>query len=308
MGSDPVRSGRGGVRATVRRPDRSVNRHGLSATLGWCADAPPGRLLASAPSPAAPPARPEVSDASRRTSTSRPTRRSCTSSRILRDEKTEPKKFREVVRELSWLLGYEALADARVRPLKVATPLETMDGHELGERIGLIPILRAGLGHGRRDAGADADRRGLAPRPVPRRADAPAGRVLQQAARLGDGRPVPDPRPDARDRRLGDGRDRGPQALGRGDAGPDQARQPHRRARGRRGGHRRPTPTSRSTARRSTASSTTRATSCPASATPATASSGPARPTERGSRPARWAGLIIVPRMTDAARASCRPR
>jgi uracil phosphoribosyltransferase len=65
---------------------------------------------------------------------------------ILRDEKTEPKKFREVVRELSWLLGYEALADARIRSLKVRTPLEEMDGHELGERIGLIPILRAGLG------------------------------------------------------------------------------------------------------------------------------------------------------------------
>jgi uracil phosphoribosyltransferase len=65
---------------------------------------------------------------------------------ILRDEKTEPKKFREVVRELSWLLGYEALADARVRSIKVKTPRETMDGHELGERIGLIPILRAGLG------------------------------------------------------------------------------------------------------------------------------------------------------------------
>jgi len=65
---------------------------------------------------------------------------------ILRDQQTEPKKFRELVRELSWLLGYEALADARVRPLKVTTPLETMDGHELGERIGLIPILRAGLG------------------------------------------------------------------------------------------------------------------------------------------------------------------
>jgi uracil phosphoribosyltransferase len=65
---------------------------------------------------------------------------------ILRDEKTEPKKFREVVRELSWLLGYEALADARVRTRQVTTPIETMDGHELGERIGLIPILRAGLG------------------------------------------------------------------------------------------------------------------------------------------------------------------
>jgi uracil phosphoribosyltransferase len=65
---------------------------------------------------------------------------------ILRDEATEPKKFREVVRELSWLLGYEALADARTRPLDVRTPLETMAGEELADRIGLIPILRAGLG------------------------------------------------------------------------------------------------------------------------------------------------------------------
>ena len=47
---------------------------------------------------------------------------------ILRDQRTEPKKFREVVRELSWLLGYEALADARVRELDVKTPLETMPG------------------------------------------------------------------------------------------------------------------------------------------------------------------------------------
>jgi uracil phosphoribosyltransferase len=65
---------------------------------------------------------------------------------ILRDERTEPKKFREVVRELSWLLGYEALADVRTRPLDVTTPLEVMNGEELADRIGLIPILRAGLG------------------------------------------------------------------------------------------------------------------------------------------------------------------
>ena len=65
---------------------------------------------------------------------------------VLRDRATEPKKFREVVRELSWLLGYEALADARLRPIRVRTPLEEMDGAELGDRIGLIPILRAGLG------------------------------------------------------------------------------------------------------------------------------------------------------------------
>ncbi len=65
---------------------------------------------------------------------------------VLRDERTEAKKFREVVRELSWLLGYEALADARIRPLDVTTPMETTPCHELADRIGLIPILRAGLG------------------------------------------------------------------------------------------------------------------------------------------------------------------
>jgi uracil phosphoribosyltransferase len=65
---------------------------------------------------------------------------------LLRDESTEPKKFRELVREISWLLGYEALADARVAPLRVSTPLEETDGAELADRIGLIPILRAGLG------------------------------------------------------------------------------------------------------------------------------------------------------------------
>ncbi len=65
---------------------------------------------------------------------------------ILRDERVEPKKFREIVRELSWLLGYEALADVRVNPLTVRTPLEETEAHELGDRIGLVPILRAGLG------------------------------------------------------------------------------------------------------------------------------------------------------------------
>jgi uracil phosphoribosyltransferase len=65
---------------------------------------------------------------------------------ILRDERTEPKKFREVVRELSWLLGYEALADVGVRPLEIRTPMEPMIAHQLGVRIGLVPILRAGLG------------------------------------------------------------------------------------------------------------------------------------------------------------------
>jgi uracil phosphoribosyltransferase len=65
---------------------------------------------------------------------------------LLRATSTEPKKFRELVREISWLLGYEALADARTAPIRVQTPLETIAGAELADRIGLIPILRAGLG------------------------------------------------------------------------------------------------------------------------------------------------------------------
>jgi uracil phosphoribosyltransferase len=65
---------------------------------------------------------------------------------LLREETTEPKKFRELVREISWLVGYEALADARLDEITVQTPLEETVGHELAERIGLVPILRAGLG------------------------------------------------------------------------------------------------------------------------------------------------------------------
>jgi len=65
---------------------------------------------------------------------------------LLRAATTEPKKFRELVRELTWLVGYEALADARLREIRVRTPIEETDGVELADRIGLVPILRAGLG------------------------------------------------------------------------------------------------------------------------------------------------------------------
>jgi uracil phosphoribosyltransferase len=65
---------------------------------------------------------------------------------ILRDRETDPKRFREVVRELSWLIGYEGMADLRTKPIPVETPLERMTGAQMASRIGLIPVLRAGLG------------------------------------------------------------------------------------------------------------------------------------------------------------------
>jgi len=64
----------------------------------------------------------------------------------LRDTNTEPKGFRELVKEIAALLIYEATADLPVTPREVHTPLATMTGFELEDRIGLVPILRAGLG------------------------------------------------------------------------------------------------------------------------------------------------------------------
>ena len=65
---------------------------------------------------------------------------------LLRDETSQPPLFRALVREISWLLGYEALLNARVAPRPISTPLEDMEGARLADRIGLVPILRAGLG------------------------------------------------------------------------------------------------------------------------------------------------------------------
>ena len=64
----------------------------------------------------------------------------------LRDRNTNPKKFRELVREIAALLAYEATADLLTVPRQVETPLASMTGAELQEKIGLVPILRAGLG------------------------------------------------------------------------------------------------------------------------------------------------------------------
>lgn len=65
---------------------------------------------------------------------------------LLRDIGSEPKKFRELVRELAMLLCYEATADLALTDKIAQTPMGKADGEELREKIGLVPILRAGLG------------------------------------------------------------------------------------------------------------------------------------------------------------------
>ena len=64
----------------------------------------------------------------------------------LRDKHTPPAEFRQVVRRLAVLLAYEATSDLTLRPSEIETPLTHMVGQVLSQRVGLVPILRAGLG------------------------------------------------------------------------------------------------------------------------------------------------------------------
>jgi uracil phosphoribosyltransferase len=64
----------------------------------------------------------------------------------LRDKTTNSRKFRELVREIAALLTYEATTDLQTVPRQVETPLAPFEGQELKANIGLVPILRAGLG------------------------------------------------------------------------------------------------------------------------------------------------------------------
>jgi uracil phosphoribosyltransferase len=64
----------------------------------------------------------------------------------LRDRTTPVPEFRALVRDLTRLLFYEALTDAPTESYTVQTPLAEIQGEHLACRIGLMPILRAGLG------------------------------------------------------------------------------------------------------------------------------------------------------------------
>ena len=64
----------------------------------------------------------------------------------LRDETTPPKIFRELVAEIATLLLYEATADLPTEPREVTTPLAPFKGARLSEKVGLVPVLRAGIG------------------------------------------------------------------------------------------------------------------------------------------------------------------
>ena len=65
---------------------------------------------------------------------------------LLRDRETPPPLFRRMVHDLARLLFIEAAADLRLETIAVKTPLAECAGERLAEVVGLVPILRAGLG------------------------------------------------------------------------------------------------------------------------------------------------------------------
>jgi uracil phosphoribosyltransferase len=64
----------------------------------------------------------------------------------LRASDTAPPEFRDLVRDLTKFLFVEATQDLLTEAVTVQTPLAPAQGARLAERIGLVPILRAGLG------------------------------------------------------------------------------------------------------------------------------------------------------------------
>jgi len=66
---------------------------------------------------------------------------------IIRDKTTNPKQFRELVDEVAMLMAYELTRDVPLETIQVETPVQVAEGKVIsGRMMGLIPILRAGLG------------------------------------------------------------------------------------------------------------------------------------------------------------------
>lgn len=65
---------------------------------------------------------------------------------LLRDRATPPPVFRVLIREIAQMLFWEASRELTLEDYRVTTPLEETSAQRLHQRIGLVPILRAGLG------------------------------------------------------------------------------------------------------------------------------------------------------------------
>ncbi len=66
---------------------------------------------------------------------------------IMRKTDTSTKDFRELLEEISCLMGYEITRDLPLDDVEIETPLQKMIAKEVsGKKLAIVPILRAGLG------------------------------------------------------------------------------------------------------------------------------------------------------------------
>lgn len=66
---------------------------------------------------------------------------------FIRDKNTGSKEFRELVTEVSLMMGYEVTRNFPLKKIEIETPIQKMQSEVIaGKKVGLIPILRAGLG------------------------------------------------------------------------------------------------------------------------------------------------------------------
>ncbi len=66
---------------------------------------------------------------------------------LIRDKNTGAKEFRELVKEVSMLMGYEVTRNLPLEEVEIETPIcKSMSKVIAGRKLGIVPILRAGLG------------------------------------------------------------------------------------------------------------------------------------------------------------------
>lgn len=66
---------------------------------------------------------------------------------IMRDKETGSKDFRELLNEISLLMGYEVTRDLPLDEVEIETPICPMKARRIaGRKLAIVPILRAGMG------------------------------------------------------------------------------------------------------------------------------------------------------------------
>lgn len=66
---------------------------------------------------------------------------------LMRKKETGSKDFRNLLEEITMLMGYEITRDLPLEDVEIETPVAKMIGKQIsGKKLGIVPVLRAGLG------------------------------------------------------------------------------------------------------------------------------------------------------------------